>query len=211
MALLTTVSLGVAQVFAMSTRVNYVARGQTSATTMAEQKLEQLRGLTWGFDLQGQGLPQTDTTTNLPCAPPDTHRQRIEPVAVRCARAEHRRVRRFSGSATAPGSGTGATPPGNADLYPPLVDSAAADESEQHAGASRCWSRRSPAKRTRVATAFTRTRMAARRVARDVSGRGRRHESARARALSSRGRATRSSRCWSRPRSCSPSRARSSR
>ena len=57
MALLTTVSLGVAQVFAMSTRVNYIARGQTSTTTMAEQKLEQLRGLTWGFDLQGQGLP----------------------------------------------------------------------------------------------------------------------------------------------------------
>ena len=24
---------------------------------MAEQKLEQLRGLTWGFDSQGQGLP----------------------------------------------------------------------------------------------------------------------------------------------------------
>lgn len=69
MALLTTVSLGVAQVFAMSTRVNYVARGQTSTTAMAEQKLEQLRALTWGFDLQGQGLPLTDTTTNLAVSP----------------------------------------------------------------------------------------------------------------------------------------------
>jgi prepilin-type N-terminal cleavage/methylation domain-containing protein len=70
MGLLTTVSLGVAQVFGMSTRVNYVARGQTSATAMAEQKLEQLRGLTWGFDLDGQGLPLSDTTTNLAVYPP---------------------------------------------------------------------------------------------------------------------------------------------
>jgi prepilin-type N-terminal cleavage/methylation domain-containing protein len=70
MGLLTTVSLGVAQVFGMSTRVNLVARGQTSATAMAEQKLEQLRGLTWGFDLEGQGLPLTDTTTNLAAYPP---------------------------------------------------------------------------------------------------------------------------------------------
>jgi hypothetical protein len=39
---------------------------------MAEQKLEQLRGLTWGFDLAGQGLPLSDTTTNLTVTPP-TH------------------------------------------------------------------------------------------------------------------------------------------
>ncbi len=70
MALLTTVSLGVAQIFAMSTRMNLVAHGQTSATSMAEQKLEQLRGLTWGFDLQGQGLPLSDNTTNLAVFPP---------------------------------------------------------------------------------------------------------------------------------------------
>jgi prepilin-type N-terminal cleavage/methylation domain-containing protein len=70
MGLLTVVSLGVAQIFAMSTRVNYVARGQTSTTALAEQKLEQLRGLTWGFDSEGQGLPLTDTTTNLAVSPP---------------------------------------------------------------------------------------------------------------------------------------------
>jgi prepilin-type N-terminal cleavage/methylation domain-containing protein len=69
MGLLTVVSLGVAQIFAMSTRANYVARGQTSTTAMAEQKLEQLRGLTWGFDPQGQGLPLSDTTTNLAVSP----------------------------------------------------------------------------------------------------------------------------------------------
>ena len=37
---------------------------------MAEQKLEELRGLTWGFDLEGQGLPLSDTTTNLAVYPP---------------------------------------------------------------------------------------------------------------------------------------------
>jgi type II secretory pathway pseudopilin PulG len=65
MGLLTTVSLGVAQLFAVSTNANRVARGQTSTTAMAEQKMEQLRSLSWGFDLQGQGLPVSDTTTNL--------------------------------------------------------------------------------------------------------------------------------------------------
>jgi len=70
MGLLTAVSLGVAQLFALSTRANVVAKGQTSTTAMAEQKLEQLRALTWGFDLTGQGLPVSDTTTNLTVSPP---------------------------------------------------------------------------------------------------------------------------------------------
>lgn len=70
MGLLTTVSLGVAQLFALSTHANYNARGQTSTTAMAEQKMEQLRALTWGFDVDGQGLPVTDTTTNLSVEPP---------------------------------------------------------------------------------------------------------------------------------------------
>jgi len=72
MGLLTVVSLGVAQLFALSTRANVTAKGQTSTTAMAEQKLEQLRGLTWGFDLAGQGLPLSDTSTNLTVSPP-TH------------------------------------------------------------------------------------------------------------------------------------------
>ena len=72
MGLLTVVSLGVAQLFALSTRANVIAKGATSTTAMAEQKLEQLRGLTWGFDLAGQGLPLSDTTTNLAVMPP-TH------------------------------------------------------------------------------------------------------------------------------------------
>jgi prepilin-type N-terminal cleavage/methylation domain-containing protein len=72
MGLLTVVSLGVAQLFALSTRANVIAKGATSTTAMAEQKLEQLRALTWGFDLAGQGLPLSDTTTNLTVTPP-TH------------------------------------------------------------------------------------------------------------------------------------------
>ncbi|HEU4939506.1 MAG TPA: type II secretion system protein [Vicinamibacterales bacterium] len=72
MGLLTAVSLGVAQLFALSTRANVIAKGATSTTAMAEQKLEQLRSLTWGFDIAGQGLPVSDTTTNLTVTPP-TH------------------------------------------------------------------------------------------------------------------------------------------
>src|SRR3954467_5516666 len=70
MGLLTVVSLGVAQLFALSTRANVIAKGQTSTTAMAQQKLEQLRGLTWGFDLAGQGLPLSDTSTNVSVDPP---------------------------------------------------------------------------------------------------------------------------------------------
>ena len=69
MGLLTTVCLGVAQLFAVSTHANRVARDQTSTSAMAEQKMEQIRSLTWGFDLQGLGLPVTDTTTNLAVYP----------------------------------------------------------------------------------------------------------------------------------------------
>ena len=55
LGILTGVSLGVAQLFAASTNANRVARNRTSTTAMAEQKMEQLRSLDWGFDLQGQG------------------------------------------------------------------------------------------------------------------------------------------------------------
>ena len=69
MGLLTAVSLGVAQLFAVSTNANRVARGQTSTTSLAAQKMEQIRSLSWGFDLEGQGLPVSDTTTDLSVYP----------------------------------------------------------------------------------------------------------------------------------------------
>lgn len=69
MGLLTIVSLGVAQLFALSTQTNLMARGTTTSTTLAEQKLEQLRSLMWGYDTEGMGLPMSDTTTNLAVMP----------------------------------------------------------------------------------------------------------------------------------------------
>ena len=69
MGLLAAVSLGIAQLFAASTRANLAARTRTSTTAMAEQKIEQIRSLTWGFDTAGQGLPVSDTTTNLTVYP----------------------------------------------------------------------------------------------------------------------------------------------
>jgi prepilin-type N-terminal cleavage/methylation domain-containing protein len=71
MAILTVVSLGVAQLFAASTRINIIARGQTSTTMLAEQKIEQIRAMTWGFDASGEGLPVSDTTSNLTKSPAD--------------------------------------------------------------------------------------------------------------------------------------------
>ena len=79
MALLTIVSLGVAQLFAVSTRANHVAKGQTSTTALAEQKLEQLRSLTWGYDTDGQGLPVSDTTSNLSTDPPTATGSGLDP------------------------------------------------------------------------------------------------------------------------------------
>ncbi len=69
--LLTTVAIGVAQLFAVSTLANLRANGATSTALLATQKMEQLRGLTWGFgDQTTRGLPITDTTTNLATDPP---------------------------------------------------------------------------------------------------------------------------------------------
>src|SRR6185436_6585324 len=70
MGILTAVSLGVAQMFALSTNANRVARGSTSTTSLAEQKMEQLRSLTWGFDNSGLGLPLSDMTSNIAVFPP---------------------------------------------------------------------------------------------------------------------------------------------
>jgi hypothetical protein len=54
--LLATVALAVAQMFALSTEKNLAAKHQVSTTTMATQKMEQLRGLTFSYDAGGLGL-----------------------------------------------------------------------------------------------------------------------------------------------------------
>lgn len=58
-----------AQMFAVSVANNKSARSLSYTTILAEQKMEQLRGLEWGFD--NLGLPMSDTSTNT-AAPIET-------------------------------------------------------------------------------------------------------------------------------------------
>ncbi|HSC30001.1 MAG TPA: prepilin-type N-terminal cleavage/methylation domain-containing protein [Vicinamibacterales bacterium] len=110
MGLLTAVSLGVAQLFAVSTRANVVARGQTSTTVLAEQKMEQIRSLTWGFDLDGMGLPVSDTSSNLAVYPPGKNGSGLNPSPTDSL---ERNVAGFVDFLDANGAwvGTGAVPP----------------------------------------------------------------------------------------------------
>ncbi len=70
MAILMSVCIGVIQLFATAVQANLGAKWQTSTALLATEKMEQLRGLTWGFDNTGLGLPLSDTTTNLCYDPP---------------------------------------------------------------------------------------------------------------------------------------------
>ncbi len=54
------------QMFAIAVANNTSARSGSYATVLAEQKMEQLRGLTWGFDTLG--LTVADSTTNTAAA-----------------------------------------------------------------------------------------------------------------------------------------------
>jgi type II secretory pathway pseudopilin PulG len=65
--LLTGSLVALAQLFIIATRANSTARATTYATFLAQQKMEQLRSLTWGFDTLG--LPLTDTSTDITVAP----------------------------------------------------------------------------------------------------------------------------------------------
>src|SRR5436190_19848331 len=66
-AMLATALVALAQLFAVATKSNMVARNGTFTQVLAEQKMEQLRGLTWGFDTLG--LPVSDTTTDTTVVP----------------------------------------------------------------------------------------------------------------------------------------------
>ena len=56
-----------AQMFVMSTNANLGAKSTTYAAVLAQQKMEQLRGLAWGFDTIG--LPVTDISTDVTVVP----------------------------------------------------------------------------------------------------------------------------------------------
>lgn len=58
-------SLG--QLFALSTQRNTSSKNTTFAAVLAQQKMEQLRSLRWGFDTLG--LPTSDTTTDTTVVP----------------------------------------------------------------------------------------------------------------------------------------------
>jgi type II secretory pathway pseudopilin PulG len=65
--LLVTALVTLAQLFVISTRSNIGSHNTTYASVLAEQKLEELRALAWGYDTQG--LPLSDTTTDTTVSP----------------------------------------------------------------------------------------------------------------------------------------------
>jgi prepilin-type N-terminal cleavage/methylation domain-containing protein len=67
-ALLATAIASSAHLFAMATRSNLAAQRSTFAATLAAEKMEQLKGLAWGFD--EIGLPINDYTSNTAVDPP---------------------------------------------------------------------------------------------------------------------------------------------
>ena len=79
MTVLTIVSLGVAQLFGIAVLATHGAKNQTSASTLAEQKMEQLRSLSWGFDTSGDYLPVSDTVTDLSVTPPTSGGNGLNP------------------------------------------------------------------------------------------------------------------------------------
>ena len=66
--LLVTGIIGTAHMFVIATRGNLSAQRGTFSATLAQEKMEQLRGLAWGFD--PVGLPISDFTTNIAIDPP---------------------------------------------------------------------------------------------------------------------------------------------
>ena len=69
MSLLATALASVAQLLAVASRANATARDVTLASVLAQQKLEQLRALAWGFD--STELRLSDLTTDLSVDPPN--------------------------------------------------------------------------------------------------------------------------------------------
>jgi len=66
--ILATALVSLAQLFAISTKSNLSARNSGTAMIYAEQKIEQLRALSYTLD--SSGLPSTDITTDTSVYPP---------------------------------------------------------------------------------------------------------------------------------------------
>jgi type II secretory pathway pseudopilin PulG len=65
--IMTAALMSLAQLFAIAVSSNTSARHATFSTVLAQQKMEQLRALAWGFD--EVGLPISDTSTNTAVQP----------------------------------------------------------------------------------------------------------------------------------------------
>ena len=61
---------GLAQLFSVAAHANAGSKKTTLAAVLAEQKMEQLRGLAWGFDALGRPLSDTSTDTTSPTEAP---------------------------------------------------------------------------------------------------------------------------------------------
>lgn len=66
--LLATALVSTAQLMVIATRSNITSQKSTFAATLAQEKMEQLRGLAWGFD--DLGLPVNDYTSDITVDPP---------------------------------------------------------------------------------------------------------------------------------------------
>jgi prepilin-type N-terminal cleavage/methylation domain-containing protein len=63
-------TLALAQLCAVSMRINQEAHARTMATILASQKMEQLRALAWSWD--ALGLPISELTTDTTVVPPSS-------------------------------------------------------------------------------------------------------------------------------------------
>ena len=136
------------------------AQSNTNAAMLAQQKMEQLRGLTWGYDILG--LPVSDYATDTaPATPSPAARPlpggRHGPVAVAVghAAAEHSPAGWTTSIENGCILGGGGTARGRR-LHPALVRGAAAQQPEQHGDSA---GTRDPAHRSRRADAGNVARM----------------------------------------------------
>ena len=72
LVIMVTVTAGVAQLFVVAANAGRASRDRTIAVALATGKLEQLRSLTWRFDVDATGAltARTDSTSNLAVEPP---------------------------------------------------------------------------------------------------------------------------------------------
>src|SRR5436190_2030919 len=111
-ALMVTAVASLAQLFALSTTRNKSAKNTTFAAVLAQQKMEQLRALTWGFD--ALGLPATDISTDTTKFPETAGGTGLSPSPVNTLQQN---VVGYVDYLDAKGQtlgGATATPPGNA-------------------------------------------------------------------------------------------------